>query len=167
MVARVSYHKTMDVFRKLFGLLFAAALSMGAADLSGVKFIYLLPMSGGLDQHLAIRLARGSWVQVVTDAQKADAVLTDAIGEGFERRLAEINGQAAKKTNTGKAGDEEFSHPSMRPLSHNRGNIFLVDRKTGNVIWTTAERPKDSSTASMTKAADKIAAQLEKDYKGK
>ena len=150
---------------KLFAFLFAATLAASAGDLSGVKFIYLLPMSGGLDQHLAIRLARGSWVQVVTDVQKADAILTDAIGEGFERRLAEINGQG-KKAETGKA-TEDFAHPSMRPLSHNRGNIFLVDRKTGNVLWSVSEKPKDNSPDSLTKTADRIAAHLEKDYKGK
>jgi hypothetical protein len=149
---------------KLFTLLAAAASAALAGDLSGIQSIYVLPMSGGLDQHIAIRLVRTSWLQVVTDAKKADAILTDSLGEGFERRLAEING--VKPADSGKMGSD-FERPSMRPLSHSRGNVFLVDRKTGNVLWSTTERPKDNSVNELMHAADRIVTRLEKDYKGK
>jgi len=149
---------------KLFTLFAATAIAALGADLSGVRSVYVLPMSGGLDQHIAIRLVRTSWVQVVTDAKKADAILTDSLGEGFEKRLADINHE--KTADTGKAGSE-FDQPTMRPLSHSRGNVFLVDRKTGNVLWSTTERPKDNSSDQLIRAADRIATRLEKDYKGK
>ena len=76
-------------------LLIAAAsltISMGvsAAGLDDVKTVYLLPMSNGLDQYLAQQLTAGAVLQVVTDPQKADAVLTDHLGATFEQSLADL-----------------------------------------------------------------------------
>ena len=44
-----------------------------------------------------------------------------------------------------------------------RGSIFLVQRSTGNVIWSTEGQPKDSSSPEVRKTAAKITAQLKKD----
>ena len=59
--------------------------SASAGDFRSVKTVYLLPMANGLDQYLASRLTSESVFQVVTDPKKADAVLTDHVGEGFEQ----------------------------------------------------------------------------------
>ena len=83
---------------KLFCMLLAASLSMAAAGLSDVKTVYLLPMSSGLDQHLAVSLTTGNVLQVVTDPGKADAIFTDTIGASFEDRLAELFAAASPKT---------------------------------------------------------------------
>jgi len=83
------YHILMKLFYAL--PLFAASL-MAAANpqLKQVNKVYILGMSGGMDQYLASRLTSLGVFQVVADPQKADAVITDRIGESFEARLKEL-----------------------------------------------------------------------------
>src|SRR5438128_12472019 len=64
-----------------------ACLSLGA-NISQVQSVYLLPMSGGLDQYLANRLS--GVFRVVTDPKLADAVFTNQLGETFEQQLAKL-----------------------------------------------------------------------------
>lgn len=71
-------------------LLPLVAAAAGRADLSQIQSVYLLPMGYGLDQYLANRLTAEGVFQVVTDPKRADAVLTDQIGAGFERRLDDL-----------------------------------------------------------------------------
>src|SRR5688500_13830221 len=59
-------------------------------DLMEVREVYLLPMSGGLDQYLANRLTREGRFEVVTDPKNADAVFTDRLGPAFEDKLKEL-----------------------------------------------------------------------------
>jgi hypothetical protein len=54
-------------------------------------------MSGGMDQFLANRLTQLGKMQVVADPQNADTILTDRIGEPFEKRLDLIYGARNKK----------------------------------------------------------------------
>jgi hypothetical protein len=68
----------------------SAAAFLSAADLSGVRNVYVLRMSKGLDQYLANHLTNGHVFQVVTDPKLADAILTDQIGEGFQAKLDEL-----------------------------------------------------------------------------
>ena len=53
------------------------------------------------------------------------------------------------------------------PVSRARGTIFLIDRKTRNILWSVYERPKNTSPDEMNHVADKIAGKLGKDLKGK
>src|SRR5580698_4904770 len=144
---------------KLLILAAAAALVLPGADLAEFKTVYLLPMSNGLDQFLAIKLTSGSVMQVVTDPQKADAILTDHIGLSFEQKLDELYGKKEK--------DDDSAHTGMQNASRGRGAIFLVDRKTRDVIWSAYERPKSTAPDDLSHTADKIAQKLEKDRKGK
>jgi hypothetical protein len=144
---------------KLFLLAAAAVLTLPAADLAEFKTVYLLPMSNGLDQFLAIKLTSGSVMQVVTDPQKADAILTDHIGLSFEQKLDELYGKKEK--------DDDSAHTGMQNASRGRGAIFLVDRKTRDVIWSAYERPKSTAPDDMNHSAEKLAQKLEKDRKGK
>jgi hypothetical protein len=70
-------------------------LSSGAllcgADLAGVRAVYLMPMSRGLDQYLANRITNDHVFRVVTDPKLADAIFTDRIGEGFMLQLENIS----------------------------------------------------------------------------
>lgn len=153
---------------KRFFLLLAAALTIAGASnpaVENVKTVYLLPMSNGLDQYLAIRLTTGSTVQVVTDPQKADAVLTDRIGTAFEEKLDDLYHPQPKKDSPDSAQQQDSSQPVMSPMSRSKGAIFLVDRKTRNVIWSTYARPKSTAPDDMNRLADHIAARLEKDRK--
>ena len=152
---------------KWFALLLAASLipaGASGAGLGDVKTVYLLPMSGSLDQYLAIRLTTGSILQVVTDPQKADAIFTDRIGSGLEETLADLYNDKPKDQ-----GKDEFGagKPNSPPITRGRGAIFLVDRKTRDVLWAASERPKNSSPEEVERAADRIAGKLARSLEGK
>ena len=72
----------------------AIAQSGNAAALAQVKTVYILQMSRGMDQYLAHRLTKGGVVQVVTDPSKADALLTDHLGAGFEASVKDLYPEA-------------------------------------------------------------------------
>src|ERR1700730_14086641 len=120
-------------------LFLVAALSMSmavsAAGLSDVKTVYLMPMSNGLDQYLAGQLTSGAVLQVVIDPQRADAVLTDHLGQSFEQSLADLDG--VKPQNSDKDKTEDSGAPFARSGMQGqkgRGTIFLVNRKTHDVL---------------------------------
>jgi hypothetical protein len=136
-----------------------AAASAAGADLGDVKTVYLLPMANSLDQYLAIRLTTGTSLQVVTDPQKADAVLTDRIGASFEQTLDELYKPKPAK---GEQETQDSSRP-MQAMSRGKGAIFLVDRKTRNVLWSTYAMPKSSSPDDMNHLADRVVSRLGKD----
>jgi hypothetical protein len=139
------------------------------AQALGVKTVYLLPMSGGLDQYLALQLTSRGVLQVVTDPQKADAIFTDSIGARLENSLsdlyrAEEKAKADKdKSDKDKSNADEFSHPSMRPLSSTgRGVVFLVNRATRDVLWSTYERSRGTQPEDLKHVAEKIVERLAK-----
>src|ERR1700677_3903765 len=76
--------------KRFWIILLSCSALMCAADLAGVRAVYILPMRSGLDQFLANRLTNGGVFRVVTDPKLADAVLTDHIGETFEAQLEEM-----------------------------------------------------------------------------
>jgi hypothetical protein len=153
----------------LFAALSAAnAGSEVRPELMDVKTVYLLPMSYSLDQFLAIRLTKGAILQVVTDPNLADAILSEHIGSGLEDQLKSLYGE--KKAVEGGDKDKDKSTAFGSPMAggtRSKGAVFLVDRKTRNVIWSDYVRPKSAQPDELNHVADKIAGQLEKDKKGK
>lgn len=150
----------------------AVATSVYAAGLADVRTVYLLPMASGLDQYLAVGLTTGAVLQVVTDPQKADAIFTDHVGEGFESKLDDLYGSqrkaAAKAAADGKSDskpDDAQSFARVQGVSRGRGATFLVDRKTREVLWSTYERPKDGSPDAVKRSADRIVERLAKAVK--
>jgi hypothetical protein len=148
-----------------------AALSVAHAgsevrpELLEVKTVYLLPMTYSLDQFLAIRLTKGGILQVVTDPNLADAILSEHIGTSLEEQMKSLYGE--KKTDSAdKDKATSFGGP-MAGGTRSKGAVFLVDRKTRNVIWSDYVRPKNSQPDELNHTADKIAGQLEKDKKVK
>src|ERR1700722_2327340 len=148
-----------------------AALSVAHAgsevhpELLEVKTVYLLPMTYSLDQFLAIRLTKGGILQVVTDPNLADAILSEHIGTSLDEQMKSLYGE--KKTDSAdKDKATSFGGP-MAGGTRSKGAVFLVDRKTRNVIWSDYVRPKNSQPDELNHRADKIAAQLEKDKKVK
>lgn len=139
-------------------------------ELMDVKTVYLLPMTYSLDQFLAIRLTKGGVLQVVTDPKLADAILTEHIGTGLEEQLKTLYGDK-KSADTDKDKDKDktpsFSNGPMAGGTRSRGAVFLVERKTRNVIWSDYVRPKSAQPDELNHAADKIATQLEKDKRVK
>jgi hypothetical protein len=75
---------------RLWLVLGCSAALLAGADLTGVRTVYVMPMSRGLDQYLANRLATRHTFQVVTDPKLADAIFTDRIGENFQTELETI-----------------------------------------------------------------------------
>jgi len=151
-----------------------AASLLSAADLGDFKTVYLLPMANGLDQFLAIKLTTGVVMQVVTDPQKADAIFTGQIGAPFEQKLDDLYGVQPKNADDKggenkdkKDADNSDSRRMVTSVARGKGAIFLVDRKTRAVIWSTYELPKNSSPDELNRVAQKIAEKLEKDRKGK
>jgi hypothetical protein len=138
----------------------------GHAQVFGVKTVYLLPMAGGLDQYLALQLTAGGVLQVVTDPKKADAILTDGIGARLEDSLSDLyradEKAKADKDKSDKAGSDDFSHPSMRPLSSSRGLVFLVDRASRNVLWSTYDLPANTQPDELKHVAERIVDRLAK-----
>src|ERR1700722_1057559 len=150
-----------------------AALSVAHAgsevhpELLEVKTVYLLPMTYSLDQFLAIRLTKGGILQVVTDPNLADAILSEHIGTSLEEQMKSLYGEK-KPDSADKDKDKasSFGGP-MAGGTRSKGAVFLVDRKTRKVIWSDYVRPKNSQPDELNHTADKIAAQLEKDKKVK
>jgi len=157
---------------KLYVAMLAAAMAQGAAgpEIADVKTVYVLPMANGLDQFLAIRLTTDNVLQVVTDAQRADSILTDRIGPALDAKLEELYAPKAPPPDPTKDSDKDaMSAPAKHivPTSHARGTIFLVDRKTRNVLWSLYVLPKNTSPGEMNHVAERIAGKLSKDLKGK
>jgi hypothetical protein len=146
----------------------AAALTCGAG-LADYKTVYVLPMSSGLDQFVAIKLTTGSVMQVVTDPRKAELILTDAIGAAFEGKLDDLYGQKPKsdEKDDKNSKDNVNGSPRISPASRGRGAIFLVDRKTRDVVWSMYVKPKSTTPDDMNRTAAEIAEKLAKDRKGK
>jgi hypothetical protein len=154
-----------------------------------VKRIYLLPMSNGLDQYLANRLTKLGRFEVVTNPDQADAVFTDRIGIAFEERWKElypppppppkpVETEAAKDKDKDKDKSKKDKAPesleaTVAPLvrissfTRGKGNVFLVSRKTGVVIWSHYAVPKNIRTKSLDNTADKIVDRLHDDLKQK
>jgi hypothetical protein len=158
----------MKLFSRLCAIGLVAA-GVGTDCLQGedtpeIKTVYLLPMAGGLDQYLAIRLTTGLILQVVTDPQKADAILTDRIGTAFEQKLDELYTEPPKRDDQDSLSSDT-PKPTMQPLSRGKGAIFLVDRKTRNVVWSTYARAKNTNPDDLNHLADRIASRLAKDRK--
>jgi hypothetical protein len=168
----------MGYMKKFYIVALGALLTISVvhAEVLGVKTVYVLPMAGGLDQYLALLLTSAGVLQVVTDPQKADAILTDGIGARLEDSLAALYGvrdknnadkDSVEKEKSSKAGSDDFSHPAMQPLSHSRGIVFLVNRTSRDVLWSTFERPKNTQPAELKHAAEKIVDRLAKANKAK
>jgi hypothetical protein len=158
---------------RVFGLL-TASLAAGlylmaadpSADLSHVKTVYLMPMSGGLDQYLAIRLSGGATFQVVTDPKKADAIFTDRIGTGFEKSLQDLVAPPKTKDD-GKLASADFTQATSQSFSKGKGSLFLVDRQSHVVVWSIYAKPKNNESEELNRLAAKIADQLGKDRAAK
>jgi hypothetical protein len=170
-------------------LFLCAGLAAMAGDLSQVRTVYILSMTGGLDLHIANRLTDGHVLLVVTDPQKADAILTDKIGPGFEDRMLELYPppETPKPEAKDKDKDKEKDKPSAsalgipdlseasnristRPVSSfggGRGTVFLVSVKSRDVLWSTYAKPKDARGQELERTAGKICGDLKKSLSGK
>lgn len=156
-------------------------------ELLKVKSVYLLPMANGMDQYLANALQASNLYVVVTDPASADAIFTDSIGPAFERKWKEIyppqevpqetaektekkDEEQAEEKAAEKAEEARDNQGSAVPLSsfrRGRGVVFLVERRSKQVVWSTFAPNKDVRPATIDKTAQAIASRLKKDLAGK
>jgi hypothetical protein len=170
-------------FMKTLALVLCA-VAFSAADssrLSQVHSVYLMPMGNGLDQYLANRVTEWGVFQVVTDASKADAVFSDRLGESMEKKLRELNppppepvAKPDKPAASDKKDDEkkeaEPKTENVRPQSsfaRGKGNIFLIDRKSGNVVWSHFQKPRNAAPEELDRTARQIVQELKRDLGAK
>lgn len=134
-------------------------------QLKQINTIYILGMGNGMDQYLANQMTALGVFQVVTDPKKADALITDRLGESFESKLKELYPPDSSKSKDAKDASNTDTSGSARVLSlgRGRGNFFIVDRKSGAVLWSIFEPPKDSTPSELTRVAHKIAQRLKTD----
>jgi hypothetical protein len=168
----------------------AVPLGAGSAGLQQVQSVYLMPMGYGLDQYIANRLTAESVFLVVTDPKRADAVLTDTIGTGFERRFDDLfppppppprppKVETEHKETKAEAKAEKEMDPEavdrlkranqfpVSSFSRGKGNIFLVDIKSKSVLWSLYERPKKIVPDELNRTSARIVERLKKDRAGK
>lgn len=162
---------------KLFcGLALGAAIVTLAAvnpQLKQVNSVYILAMTGGMDQFLANQITASGVFQVVTDPKKADAIITDRLGEPFETKLNELYPPPAppapppppvedtKKNDDKKSLDFGMGGAQrVNGIGRSKGNLFIVDRKSRNVLWSIFEPAKDTTAAELSKTAQKVVKRL-------
>jgi hypothetical protein len=176
----------MDVMKRLIVLLAGSVALLSAADLSGVRNVYVMPMSRGLDQYLASRIASQGVFQIVTDPKLADAVLSDRVGESLQTQLENIfptpkspeeieaeKAAAAKEDKPDKdssvaAALHEVSGKLENPaqtssFGRSKGNIFLVEAKSRLVLWSTYDPPRSNAPRDLDRTASDIVSRLKKD----
>ena len=151
-------------------LFLALPLFAAGADLKQIQAIYVLPMTSSLDQYVIDRIVAKGQFTVVTDPQKADAIFTDRVGEAFDNKLDDVlTPKAEKKKKEEEAAKDNTGGPVIRltSFSKGRGTVFLIDRQSRNVLWSTYARPKTSTPDDLHRIADRIIDRLEKAHKGK
>jgi len=163
-----------------FSLLCALSLAC-AAELTPTHTVYVLSMNHSLDQFLANRLARTHSIQVVTDPAKADAVITDHLGETLETKLNELYPPPEKPKPAKPAADKDDA-PKGSPQSmfgdtanqaekqgnmavggRSRGTVFLVDVQSRQVLWSDFDPPKNSTPHELDRTAARIVKRLTED----
>jgi hypothetical protein len=167
-MCRGRYDKGMRL--TLASIAFACvAFASGGARLSEVHTVYLLHMGNSLDQYLANRLTATGLLQVVTDPQKADAIFTDSIGQEFESRMDELYPPPKKAVKKEEDSQDSFANSDQHfgSWSTGQGTVFLVDRHTRNVIWSTYCPVKGSRADDTEKRANDITKRLQSALKPK
>jgi len=170
----------MEFMKRLVCLLFSSGAIL-AAELSGVHSVYFFPMPRGLDQYLANRVTNDHIFTVVTDPKLADAFFSDRVGEALQTEIeaalakpqpkeaAKDAPKAAKSDPRNPAsafGDtaNKLDNPSLNSSwARGKGNIFLVDAKSRQVVWSTFEPPKNSTDRELDRTASDIVNRLKKD----
>lgn len=143
-----------------------------------VNSVYILRMSGGLDQYLITELSKWNVFNITTDPQKADAIFTDTVGETFEKKYDQLY-PPPKDAATIAAEQEAKENPANQGLAgaiatpqqrlgtsswgRGRGSIFLVDRKSRLVLWSTSRLTEGSASKQMVEQAQKVVERLRKD----
>jgi hypothetical protein len=156
----------------LLFLLLPLLAAQPEAGLAQVQSVYFLPMSAGLDQHLANQMRKLGRFQIVSDPSLADAVFTDKVGEMLEQRLRDLEGSEAAVSKDQQVRSAEAAGVPVAggagnrssTWSRGRGTLFLVDRKSRRVLWSTFERPSFATPQELDRMATRITERLKNSY---
>jgi len=154
--------------------LLCLASALPAAELAGGSTVYIFPMSHGMDQYLANRLTNDHVLRVVTDPKLAEVFFSDRIGQAFQAQVDAAIPKPAPAKETAKPesrsnlpfGDpvNKVENPALNSaFGHSKGNVFLVDAKTHQVIWSTFDLPKDDTSRQLDRTASEIVNRIKKD----
>lgn len=134
-----------------------AALAFGALAQSAPSTVFVMPMPAGLDQYLAVQISGSRAYRVVTEPGQATLVLTNHIGEDLEHSLKDLAARTAPAPAAKDAtADDTFTNPRMQAITRSRGTLFLVDRASRQVVWSTFEDPESSEPKALNRAAQRI-----------
>jgi hypothetical protein len=145
-----------------------------AAELTGARTVYLMPMGHGLDQFIANRLTRMHVLRVVTDPAKADIIFTDEVGAALEDRLndlyplplsPEAQAAAAEKAAAKEAAAKEKTDKPGAYQAPGPGS--LLDVQSRDVLWSVFEKPKNSNPRELDHTAERVVKQLKEDLSPK
>ncbi len=151
-----------------------SAMAGAGSELAQVRTVYLLPMGNGFDQYLANQLTIQNVFEVATEPGKADAVFTGQIGPDFERNFEQLyppapspdtpREEAGEETaeETGAGAVKREARVRAGTFGRGRGNVFLVDRHTRTIVWSTYYTPKNTSAQELFKAAERVVNRLKK-----
>jgi hypothetical protein len=180
----------MKLFSAWMALAATAAFCSVNPQLREVKRVYILAMTASMDQFLASQLAKSGIFEVVTDPKKADAIITDRVGESFESKLDDLyppptppKPPAPKNADENKSADSTIdSRKSLREVNsdklsgvdltggvrpttmgHGKGNIFIVSRASRSVLWSIYEPPKNNTSRELTRTAERVVKHLQED----
>ena len=99
----------------------------------------------------------------------------------MERKLRELNppppetvAKSDKPAASDKKDDEkkeaEPKTENVRPQSsfaRGKGNIFLIDRRSGNVVWSHFQKPRNAAPEELDRTARQIVQELKRDLGAK
>jgi hypothetical protein len=158
----------MGKMKRIAVVLACAAGALCGADLGSVRTVYVMPMSHGMEQHLASWLTAEHVFQVVSDPKLADAVLTDHVDAELTAALEEINPRAPAAP-AGEAKDStaplnKLDKP-VSSLGRAKGVFFLVDVKARQVLWSTFEAERRTDSRRLDRTASDIVSRLRRDLK--
>jgi hypothetical protein len=142
-----------------------------APRLAGVKKVYVLPMRNGFDQYLANHLTSMNVFEVVADPKRADAVISDSVGEAFQAKMANLYPAKEKekvkddkekegdkdKPKEGSAATQSGAAIPVSTFARGRGTVFVTEVKTMTVLWSVYMPPKSGAQAELEDAARKTA----------
>ena len=145
---------------RICSLIFAAALAGCAARGADVRLqlksntVYILPMAYGLDYYLASQFTSSRVLRVTVAPEKAESVLTDMVDDAFRTWCKLHYGGVAPPS-------QPASYQRAR-ASPNPGTFFLVDPKTGTVLWSTYEPVDHIYPDALDQVAVQVAKRLQK-----
>ena len=121
----------------------------------------------------------------MTDPKLADAFFSDRLGDALQAQLdaalpkpappkeapKEAAKDAAKPAEPSRSGSSMFSDPVNKldnpamnsSFGRGKGNVFLVDAKSRQVVWSTFDPPKDDTSKQLDRTASDIVNRIKKD----